>query len=98
MNSPVGQICAHVPVSHGARWQSPSALHPLPGGQAWHVAPPQSMSVSAPFFRPSVQLAAVHVPVAHFPLWQSLPVEHPWPSGHFGHVAPPQSTPVSPPL
>jgi hypothetical protein len=68
MNSPAGQIWAHVPVSHGARWQSASPPHPFPGGHAWQVPPPQSTSVSAPFLTPSAHVAATHVPVTQLPL------------------------------
>jgi hypothetical protein len=61
--------------------------------------PPQSTSVSAPDFTPSVQDGggAAHVPCSQMPLVQSGATRHPVPTGHFGHV-PPQSTPVSLPF
>jgi hypothetical protein len=63
-----------------------------------HVAPPQSMSVSVPFWAPSVHVAAWHVFVGD-PLQilftQSPPTEHFFVSAHFAHVAPPQSMSVS---
>jgi hypothetical protein len=43
-----------------------------------HVPPPQSTSVSAPFFTPSVQVAAAHWWLVHTPLGQSDATVH-WP-------------------
>jgi hypothetical protein len=61
------------------------------------VVPPQSTSVSLPFFTPSVQLAAEQVfKVGSQTLsTQSDPTRHVSPSAHGEHVAPPQSTSVS---
>jgi hypothetical protein len=67
MNSPGGQIWAHVPVSP-ALAGSQRPLRILSGGHGWQVPPPQSRSVSAPFFTPSAHVAATHVPVAQLPL------------------------------
>jgi hypothetical protein len=67
----------------------------------WQSAqlPPQSTSASAPFFTPSVQLAAEHVPFApHTPLWQSVRALHAVPSGQPEQVPPPQSVSISAPL
>ena len=45
-----------VPVEQMKLAQSLARLHFLPTAQAWQVPPPQSMSVSAPFFTPSEQV------------------------------------------
>jgi hypothetical protein len=96
MQIPAGQmpLAQSVPVLHF----SPSA-HFLPA--MTHVVPPQSTSVSPPFFTPSVQSGAWHVrpgpPVAlHTPLVQSVPAAHTRLVAHRGQLFdPPQSTSVS---
>jgi hypothetical protein len=75
--------------------QSSSAAHALFAAQRRH-APPQSMSVSSPFFTLSEHVSA-HEPAAHEPLWQSVLPEHGSPAGH-GPQVPPQSMPVSVPF
>src|SRR5262249_44056327 len=54
------------------------------------VEPPQSMSVSSPFFTPSVGEGAAHFPSVHTPLSQSDASLHPSPGGlvPFGGVCP----------
>src|SRR5204862_292354 len=72
--------------------------HIRPSAQGAQVPPPQSMSVSLPFFIPSPQLPGLHTLAAQAPLAQSLPATHAWPPMHFGQVLPPQSTSVSSPF
>ncbi len=63
------------------------------------VAPPQSMSVSPPFFTTSVQAGALHVPEVHTPLVQSLATVQVLLVAQRGQVvAPPQSMSLSPPF
>ncbi len=64
---------------------------------AWSE-PPQSTSVSVPFFTPSVGEGDAHRPPAHTPLMQSLGCAHALPSAHAGAPSPPQSTSVSDPF
>src|SRR5260221_533662 len=82
-------------------WQSRPAEHDLPAGHAGHVPPPQSTSVSLPFFMPSVQLGAgmgwQTPPLQKFEPQSPLPVHLP-PLPHFPHAHPPQSTSVSMPF
>ena len=72
----------------------------MPAAHLPHVAPPQSTSVSLPFFTPSEQLAPWHVSGVpeHTPLWQSEPALHVLPAAHLPQLAPPQSTSVSVPF
>jgi hypothetical protein len=62
--------------------------------------PPQSTSVSVPFFIPSPQLGALQMSgfpdVSQIPLWQSLGSTHFKPLAHGPQVVPPQSLSVSP--
>jgi hypothetical protein len=70
--------------------QSVAELQCLPAGHFGQL-PPQSTSVSFPFFAPSPQEAFWHVPVLQTPVLQSpLPLQvcGGW---HFGQVGPPQS-------
>jgi hypothetical protein len=60
--------------------------------------PPQSTSVSVPFFTKSVQSGAWHTLFVHTPLAQSDGAEHAFDVSHFGHAVPPQSTSVSLPF
>jgi hypothetical protein len=53
--------------------QSKSLPQDLPFAHAPHVPPPQSTSVSAPFFTPSVQVAAAQLPAVHTPEEHWLP-------------------------
>jgi hypothetical protein len=67
----------------------------LPSAQCGHE-PPQSTSVSVPFFAPSVHKGDWQVTL-HTPLAQSPPALHASPTAHFGQV-PPQSTSDSDPF
>jgi hypothetical protein len=78
--------------------QSAEALHALPVRHFGAVAPPQSTSVSSPFFLPSVGLGAAHFPVLHTSLAQSPSILQTFPVSHLGAAAPPQSTSVSSPF
>jgi hypothetical protein len=60
--------------------------------------PPQSTSVSVPFFTLSAQPATRHRPELQVPLMQSRSTSHAWSDSHAAHESPPQSTPVSPPF
>ena len=77
--------------------QSPALEHVLPGPQVGQVPPPQSTSVSTPFFTPSVQVAAWHKPPVQTPLWQSPVPLHLRPVPQ-GAQEPPQSRSVSAPF
>lgn len=91
-------VQAQVPLLHGPLLQSPSAVHAWPVVHVAPQLPPQSTSVSAPFFTPSLHDADSQVfEVAQKPLAQSVLVMHALPSPHFGHCEPPQSTSVSSP-
>jgi hypothetical protein len=67
----------------------------LQGAQA---PPPQSMSVSLPFWMLSLHAAAAHLPSTHELDRQSLSVLQLRDTPHFGQLVPPQSMPVSPGL
>jgi hypothetical protein len=59
------------------------------GVQAPEGVPPQSTSVSPPFFTPSVGVgrAQVNVPGVHTRLWQSLETRHFFVAGHAGALS-----------
>jgi hypothetical protein len=59
--------------------------------------PPQSVSVSLPFFTKSVHVAPWHTPVVQTPLAQSPAPAQPWPVVHLGQLEP-QSLSVSVPF
>ena len=79
----------------------PPLLQSAPAEQVWpfrhpeHRLPPQSTSLSAPFFTLSVQLAAWHLLPKQIALWQSLACAQARGAAHLGHMGPPQSTSVS---
>jgi hypothetical protein len=50
--------------------------HPRPDAHAGAEAPPQSTSVSSPFFTPSIAVATWQLPLVQTPLAQSLPLAH----------------------
>ena len=79
-------------------WQSDATLHDLVAAQGPHVPPPQSTSVSVPFFARSVQATVWHVPLGQKPEVQSAPLPHFLPTAHLVPQVPPQSTSVSPPF
>jgi hypothetical protein len=88
----------HLPLAGST--QSTSALQLCPTVQLAAQLPPQSMSVSVPFFTPSPHAAAAQAKLVHLPLSgsaQSRSTKHAWPTGHGLHV-PPQSTAVSLPF
>src|SRR5262249_26805848 len=68
---------------------------PRPGPQGPHVAPPQSTSVSSPFFTVSSHAGTWQTMLVHTPLWQSGAATHIRPSLHGPQSGPPQSTSVS---
>src|SRR5262245_40350563 len=83
------------------RWlgaQSSFLPHFFPAKQGWHAPPPQSTSVSEPFFRPSPQPGPSHFPPLHTPLVQSGPAMHALPTPHFVGQPREQSTSVSVPF
>jgi hypothetical protein len=69
-------------------------LHTLPAAHLGQLAPPQSMSVSVPFFALSVHAGAWQKPPVQTPLWQSAATPHTLPAVHFVQL-PPQSMSVS---
>lgn len=76
--------------------QSPSTAQPFPGPHGEH-GPPQSVSVSCPFWSASLHDDAKHEPPTQTLLAQSDPFPQPFPSPHFSQAGPPQSTSVSEP-
>src|SRR6185436_20978725 len=78
-------------------WQSPFPPHVLLSAQSAAQLPPQSTSLSEPFFTPSEQVALWQ----RFPmqtwLWQSLATLQAFPAAQPAHE-PPQSMPVSAPF
>jgi hypothetical protein len=81
---------------HALLAQSESSAHPPPTAHVAQVPlPPQSMPVSVPSRRPSVQLALAQRFVAsHTPVVQSPSTLHAPPTPHVAHV-PPQSMSLS---
>jgi hypothetical protein len=77
--------------------QSPATPHTLPSAQGEHDVPPQSVSVSAPFFCPSLQPGAAHTFAEHTANTQSGPFVQDDPCAHGGQL-PPQSRSVSSPF
>src|SRR5262245_40158472 len=76
---------------------APVAQPSLVPQRAAHVRPPQSVSVSSPFFSPSLQ-AGAHAPTSQTPPRQSVPSLHALAYPHGGHMDPPQSMSVSSPF
>jgi hypothetical protein len=61
-------------VSHSRLWQSVSTKQPLPLAHDGQTGPPQSTSVSWPFFTPSLQVVWRHCPPSQvLPAPQTLP-------------------------
>jgi hypothetical protein len=87
---------AHFPSLQNPDRQSGSPPHTSPSPQPMHP-PPQSTSVSAPFFLPSPHDGGVHTSFAHTSLTQSASPTQPSLSSHGPHP-PPQSTSVSSPF
>ncbi|HVU03085.1 MAG TPA: hypothetical protein VHE30_15095 [Polyangiaceae bacterium] len=80
---------AHTPLS-----QFPPMTHALPSGHGSQL-PPQSTSVSSPFFAPSAQVAPAQTPSWQELLSQSEPRTHVFPLLQVAQSEPPQSTAVS---
>ena len=78
--------------------QSSGPPHTFVSAHLAHVPPPQSMSVSAPFFTASPQVGAEQTPPLQTPLTQSLARRQILPVPHLGQAPPPQSTSVSVPF
>jgi hypothetical protein len=77
-------LAAHSPeVQSAATWQALVSAHFA------QPVPPQSTSVSVPFFTRSAQLGAWQVPPAQTPLGQSLPARHPTQVPAPSHMIPP---------
>jgi hypothetical protein len=84
---------------HTPLWQSPPLLQAFKSAHLVPHEPPQSTSVSLPFFTPSLQLPEVQMLLVHTPLEQSLPALHDRPPAQRAQLeAPPQSTADSPPF
>ena len=78
-------------------WQSAPAEQLLPAAHRPQVVePPQSLSVSPPFFALSEQVAAWQMLVVHTALSQSLAPVQAAPLAQGGQAGPPQSTSDSP--
>jgi hypothetical protein len=90
-----------VPPSQIPPAQSPFAVQPLPSAQALQVGPPQSTSVSLPFWTVSVH-DATHVVPLQIPPRQSAAILQPLLNAHGfplpSQATPPQSTSVSRPF
>jgi len=72
-------------------------LQPFCNPHAGHE-PPQSLSVSVPFFTPSEHVGAAQTLFVQTPLVQSGPSAQPFPTSHLVAHEPPQSTSVSVPF
>lgn len=88
------QGCLQIPLAQWPDMQSSSLRH-LPFSAQGPQSPPQSMSVSFPFFVRSAQVEPRQVPSVQAPSVQSEPRWQRMPTGHGGHAAPPQSMSVS---
>jgi len=99
--SPLWVAGWHTVLMQFALVQSVETMQPLPSAHflPWpsHVAPPQSMSVSVPFFWPSVHVGAWQV-VLHTLLVQSAPLPHVLPVAQLPPQVAPQSTSDSVPF
>jgi hypothetical protein len=83
---------------HTPLWQSLPTAHVAPVPHFGQLAPPQSTSVSVPFFTTSVHVGAWQMLPMHTPLAQSAATPQTLPAAHLAHVPPPQSTSVSAPF
>src|SRR5688572_6544350 len=99
MPSPQGE---QLPFEHSWLWQSLPALQASPAAQREHArfVPPQSVSDSLPFCRPSLQVTATHEPLPQLPLAQSSSMLQlaPVPQRAQAGLPPPQSVSVSLPF
>src|SRR5207249_3514408 len=97
---PLTHCCSgpqHTPPQHRSLWQSEDRLQRLPVPQPAQKSPPQSTSVSWPFWIPSSHVVAVQIPFTQELLSQSESTLQCLPSGQRTQNAPPQSTSVSSP-
>src|SRR5438105_4890542 len=104
MHPNVMTIITHLPPVHLVLMQSRACRQVLPTAHGVQTPPPQSMSVSLKFLRPSLQKAerSTHEPppmlfVRHEPDLQSRPDVQLSPGSQGGHSVPPQSTSDSSP-
>jgi hypothetical protein len=88
-------VAEHMPLMQMFDVQSALAAQPLPLSHLVEQVPPQSMSVSLPFFAPSVHVAVAQRPPVHAPPVQSVFTEQSSPFAQSGQLPPPQSTSVS---
>jgi len=86
----------HEPATQSPLVQSVFVKHPLASAHLAQFDPPQSTSVSWPFFRESSQRGAAQTLDVHFPVAQSRSSAQPPLAGHAAQLDPPQSTSVSP--
>jgi hypothetical protein len=89
-------VLAQRPALQSKDWQSAAALQARPAAQGVQL-PPQSLSLSSPFNRPSLQVGAAQAPAAQDRERQSLPWLQFFPVPH-GLQVPPQSMSVSAPF
>jgi len=88
----------HVLALHTELAQSAATAQPLVSAHLPAQVPPQSTSVSVPFFTVSVQVAAPQMLAAHIELAQSAATAQPLVSAHLLAQVPPQSISVSVPF
>jgi hypothetical protein len=94
--APWQTLPVHLPLA--GRTQSALPLQPLPTPHLPGQEPPQSVSVSLPFFARSVQLAVWQTPAVHTALAQSPLPPQSLPAAHFVEQEPPQSASLSEPF
>ncbi|MGI8854968.1 MAG: hypothetical protein ACR2JW_04390 [Thermomicrobiales bacterium] len=71
---PLGQTVTHTPLLQRPLVQSVPTRHCLPTPHFEQVGPPQSTSVSLPFFTPSTHAGGWHRPSRHTPLGHVAPL------------------------
>ena len=86
-----------MPPLHSPPKQSLASAQVRPGKQGSHVVPPQSASLSSPFFTWSVQVGSAQASAVHTPLVQSRASVQWAFVGQGLHAPPPQSRSVSAP-
>src|SRR5690606_5058889 len=96
--TPSVHVDVHTPPTHLLLAQSTFTRHAAPSAHLIAHLPPQSTSVSTPFFTASVHVTFAHTWPMHTRLWQSEPAAHPCPVPQGAQSGPPQSIPVSPPF
>jgi hypothetical protein len=90
----------HALLEQAPLWQSPAAPHALAAGHEGQLLPPQSTSVSSPFWAASEHDvgATAHALAEHVADAQSLAAPQTAPREQAGHSPPPQSIADSRPL